>query len=179
MNKLNMNIEEIRNQISLTTDLWKNEKGTNCYAFALGLDIPEDKISKDAYQIGVLGYNLIGYDYRDIVFFSYEERLKLDLMALRIKLKETVPDFDPIIKYYNEKGESFTEYSWPIALFESSEDAHFLRKSNDGLWYHKYGYESEIINRDINDKIITNPKECDLGKYKYKKTYKLTLKNLQ
>ncbi len=166
-----MKINELNEHISLTTDLWNNEVSTNCYAFALGLDIPEKEITKDAYQVGILGCKVFNLDNRVINLLSYNDRLKLDLKALKISLKEIDPKDAVLIK---EEDESGSLISWPIALFEDGIDFHFMRKSNDGIWYHKQGYESSITGKDSLGEEITNPKKCHLGKYKYKKTYQLT-----
>ena len=175
MEKLNMSMDEIKNNISLIKDTWKNYSTTNCYAFALGLDVPEEKISENAYQVGVLGAIKFGFDYIDLRIMSYEERLKLDLVALNIELKEVGPDFDQVIKpYYSGGKKIYSEYNWPIALFESDNNVHFLRKKSDGIWYHKYGYGSFVMNIDRKGKIITDPEECDLRDFKYKKTFLLT-----
>lgn len=175
MEKLNMSMDEIKSNISLIKDSWKNYSTTNCYAYALGLDLPEEKISENAYQVGIIGAQLFGFDYVDLRMMPYEDRLKMDLFALEIELKEASPDFNAVIKPYYVNGKKiFTEYTWPIALFESDANVHFLRKKKDGTWYHKYGYGSSIINTDMNGKIITDPEECDLRKYKYKKTFLLT-----
>ena len=50
MGKLFMKPEQIRKLIRLTDKTWKNDVNTNCYAFALGLDISEwDRIFPDEY----------------------------------------------------------------------------------------------------------------------------------
>lgn len=174
MEKLNMSMDEIKSNISIIKTSWKNYSTTNCYAYALGLDLPEEKISENAYQIGVIGAQLFGFDYVDLRMMPYEDRIKMDLFALGIELKEASPDFNTVIKsYYSDGKKVFTEYTWPIALFESDTNVHFLRKQSDGIWYHKYGYGSFIMNSDRKGKIITDPETCNLEKYKYKKTFLL------
>lgn len=174
MEKSKMSIEEIKSHFILVTDLWENYKTTNCYAFALGLDIPEKDISDNAYQVGVLGAIKFGFDYVDLRMMSYEERLRLDLVALNIAVKTVSSDTKTIIKpLYTDSKFKYIECKWPIAMFESDDNVHFLRKGRDGIWYHKMGFDSPVINFDCSNKTITDPKECDLGKYKYKKTYLL------
>lgn len=55
MGVLKISVDDLVDYISLTYDYWENAMDTNCYAFALGLDIPEDEIVKNAYQLGVIG----------------------------------------------------------------------------------------------------------------------------
>ena len=172
MEKPKMSIEEVKSYITLVTDFWENEKTTNCYAFAL--DLPEENISKNAYQVGVLGAIRFGFNYVDLRMMSYDERLRLDLAALNIAVKEVSPDTETIIKpLYTDSKFKYIDCRWPIALFESDDNVHFLRKGRDGVWYHKYGYDSPVIDCDCAKRIITSPEECDLGRYKYKKTYLL------
>lgn len=44
------NIEEIRSKIKLNSNFWKYILSTNCYAYALGIDIREKDIKRAAYQ---------------------------------------------------------------------------------------------------------------------------------
>jgi len=54
---LNMPIKEIKGLISLREEYWEYIFQTNCYAFALGIDIPENDICKNAFQPGVIAAN--------------------------------------------------------------------------------------------------------------------------
>ena len=175
MSKNDINIEEIKKHICLHHDReWNNIYETNCYAYALGLDYPEEEILDYAYQLGIIGSIRYGFHPMDVCFLSYEERLKLDLKALKIKYRE----IDPEVKtfYIRNKGIiRTTDYFWSIALFDNGEDFHFLRKGFDDNWYHKYGYSSSPINYDQDNRIILDPRECNLGEYEYRRTYQLKL----
>ena len=52
---LKLNLKKIQDYIGLKTDFWVNTTTTNCYAYALGLDIPETNIVEGAYRLGTLG----------------------------------------------------------------------------------------------------------------------------
>lgn len=168
-----LDIEEIKSHIHLFDDgEWKNTFETNCYAYALGLDYPEDKIFFHAYQLGAFfAIQKRGYIPNNLGFYPYDERLELDLKTLKIDFKEV----DPKVKNYSVTHDKNTDYYWSIALFDGCMDFHFLRKGFDGKWYHKNGYLLNPTNRDKNNKIILDPRKCNLGHYEYKKTYQLKL----
>ena len=165
-----MNTEEIRNKIILDNINWKHIFTTNCYAFALGLDIKERSIMKDAYQPGTISNNNLGE------WFTYGEllsNLKSDFDYLGIDYKEINPT------------DNIAEDEWKIALFIKIynynygkivlSDFHFLRQIGDS-WYHKPGYYGLPTNKDSNDKIITDPTMCNIYNKAYQKTYSLKLK---
>ena len=167
-----MSSEEIRNKIKLFKSTWINKSTTNCYAYALGLDIPEKEICKHAFQPGIMaGYYALEEDY-----FSYEDLikgLKYDLDFLRIESKEINPS-DPI-----------DLDAWKIALFIPMDiycppyliaDYHFLTCYPDNTWHHKYGYTNSINNIDDNARIISNPETCHLDGFVYDKALSLKLK---
>ena len=179
--KLNLTTDEIRNSIDVEKEpyLWKNVYGANCYAYALGIDLKEDRIAECAYQPGVMGSVILKEPIINIKNMSFEERLFLDLEALGIYYAEADPfDETNYRLYYRKDSEivSSISYSWLISLFEAGEDEfHFLRKGDSGLWIHKYGYSHKPTIYDEKTEMIYDPRECDLGKYQYKKTYKLRL----
>ncbi len=169
-NGLKMSVEEIRNKIDLNNLNWQHETTTNCYAYALGLDVNEDDIRQDAYIPGTIGgsdYYLPGF-----IIFSYEDFLQnlfLDLAFLGIDVREINLD------------EHLPEDEWKIALCispwrSSIDDYHFLRQSKSGIWYHKMGWKGLPRNYDCSGKIITNPAKCDLRNQEYKSCYSLKLK---
>lgn len=173
MGNLLMKPDQIRKLIRLTDKTWNNCIDTNCYAFALGLDICEWDIAPNAYQPGMIFSIISNTSYFDVKKMSFEERMLLDLKILEIKCKETNPEDKT---GYNPKNDRI---EWIISMFESEEkeDVHFLRKNNEGIWWHKQGYIfSSPTNKDEYRKIITDPKDCSLGTYEYKKTYKLSIK---
>ena len=164
-----MTPDQIRNSITLYDQEWVNNINTNCYAFALGLDVSEWDITPNAYQPGMMFAKTFDQPYDEVKELPYEERLLLDLELLKIDCKEANPSEKPrCIK---------DRVSWLISMFESEEDVHFLRKNSNGVWWHKQGYIfSSPTNKDQYRKIILDPRDCTLGNYEYKKTYRLSFK---
>ena len=170
MGKLNINVKELTRHIELKTDFWVNRKSTNCYAFAMGFDIPENNISNNAYCVGTIGLTAKGISIWRIKEFSYDERLIMDLKALRLKYQEV--DIDEKIK-----DDDRTSY-FLISLLESGRDFHFLRKDKkSNIWWHKRGWYNEPCSTDDYFNNITNPKEATIGYYHYVKTYKIGYKH--
>lgn len=171
MDKLKITLQELRNSIDIQKNTWDSKYSTNCYAYALGLDIPQYQVKCCAYAPGVIANSKINLPSKRV--FSYNDlitNLYLDFDALGIKFREINP-LDKIS--YNE---------WKIALFitwydepELVVDYHFLRQHNDGIWYHKNGFEGEVSEYDNHRKIIINPEECFLRYRKYNKCLSLTL----
>lgn len=168
---LKMTPEQISDKINISKKRWFNKGTTNCYAYALGLDIPELKICYHAYQPGVISQN---FDLNNSELFSYETLINCinsDLDCLNIKAREIDPN------------EDIANDEWKISLFISNivlnspnliSDFHFLRNISENVWLHKFGYYGKIINFDDNDKIITNPKECNFSDLVYAKTLSLS-----
>ena len=175
MEKTKLNIEEIKSHICLREDAtWENSEDTNCYAFALGLDYPEDKFFCHAYQLGAFAaMQRRGSIPNDLGFYPYEGRLENDLRTLKIKFTEIEPNVENYDVINKEKG--ITDYYWSIALFDGCMDFHFLRKGFDGKWYHKRGYFEEPRDYDSDGKTILDPRKCNIEDYEYIKTYQLKL----
>lgn len=174
MGKLKISINSLKKMISLKDEYWEYCFNTNCYAFALGLDVPEDYIFKNAYQLGVIGAVIYDIAVIKLKNMTYEQRLLLDLKALKIICKETNPKDKTDCKFNFKNNKLISiDQQWIIALFDNGEDFHFMRKGYDGIWYHKRGFFAPSINYDDNKQIITNPEECIIDNYKYVKTYKL------
>lgn len=168
---LKKSLQELRNSIDLEKKSWINLNDTNCYAYALGLDIPEQEINNHAYFPGIIGNSKIYLPNQEL--FTYEEfiyNLFEDFKALNIEYKE----IDPLDKINIDE--------WKIALFITYysknyvEDFHFLRENKENIWYHKLGYTGTITNCDDDDNIITNPKQCFFEYRTYKKCLSLKLK---
>lgn len=176
MGNLNMSVDEIKQYISLREEYWEYDFDTNCYAFSLGLDLPENDIIENAYQLGVMGAVIFDIPTSELRKMSYEERLFLDMKALNISCEECLPTESSWYKIHSKNKKSSIERYWLISLFQNDNDFHFLRKNYDGIWYHKRGNFAPPINYDSNKKIIINPEECIIGTYKYVKTYKLRYK---
>lgn len=159
----------------LKTNEWKHNIMTNCYAYALNLDIPEICIKKGIYTPG----NISG-SYHDIAFeqlFTYDtfiSNLYKDLEYLNIDYKKVDPD------------EKISVDEWKIAIYllefvkETKDEAaiylnyHFLKEKN-GEWSHKNWYRkpSKI---DSRKDIITDPRNANIENFTYYDTYKLKLK---
>lgn len=170
MKNLRLSPKNIRKLIDLKTDCWICPTSTNCYAFALGLDVPSSKISNHAYQLGCFSEDYLKKRKTDVYSLNREERLSYDLDSLGLSYIEVEPDCK--IDNIDTKYPSFL-----IAYFEGKMDFHFLRKNNyDNIWYHKRGYLNFVGNRDDDKQIITNPKEAFFTRYDYVKTLKISFK---
>lgn len=169
-NKLKMTLQELRNSIDIQKSEWTSDN-SNCYAYALGLDIPQYQIKDCAYAPGVIADSEIDLPSKKI--FLYKDlinNLYLDFDALGIRFREINP------------LDTIGSNEWKIALFitwyqepELVEDYHFLRQHNDGIWYHKKGFRGEVSKYDSNGKIITNPQECFFRYRHYNKCLSLAL----
>lgn len=167
---IKMDCIEYRKKYNLKKKEWKHVLTTNCYAFALGLDIRERLIMKDAYQPGTLTHHSLD------MFFTYDELIECilsDLDFLGIDYIESNPIEE--IKENEWKIAIFTQYSKYINNKEFFSDFHFLRQI-DECWYHKLGYYDYPTNKDYHNNIIINPTECFILNKEYQKTYKLKLK---
>lgn len=171
---LKMSLQDIRNSINLNNTNWINISTTNCYAFALGLDINEDDIIENAYVPGTISNSQIKIQDDFIIhdFFKYTDfitNLYTDLEHLNISFREITPN------------ERISSSEWKIAIFTTPcsngcKDFHFLRLCNDGIWHHKKGYGFYPTIYDDQDKIITNIEKCFLTSKKYEKCLSLKLR---
>lgn len=75
-NDLKISPQEIIAAIDLEKETWDNVNTTNCYAYALGLDVPQIEIKKYAYEPGIIS-NTNTYIYLNGV--SYNKCLCLSL----------------------------------------------------------------------------------------------------
>jgi len=170
---LKMSLNKIRGSIQMYPENWINLTTTNCYAYALGLDINENNICISAYQPGTIAgiNNSINKKYLD--YSVLIENIKKDLEALNIYYREI------------ESKEQIKSNEWKIALFVERDysdsekdlllDFHFLRTNKRGIWTHKQGYYDFPSKKDYVGSIITDLEKCDLCSYKYKKCYALSL----
>lgn len=158
---------EIVKRIDLQEDNWHHISNTNCYAFAIGLDIPEIIIADNAYQIGTLASLIEGFSPDDLKKLSYEERFLLDMNALNIKVtEEKISSLS-----YMETIKNYCFLSWVISLYQRVNDFHFIRKAYNGSWYHKRGYALAP------SPLLTEPTEANqevIKAYNHVKTYRLT-----
>ncbi len=131
-----LNIKEIKNLISLREEYWENSFTTNCYAFALGLDIPEDEICKKGFQPGVMASSILNIPFNQIAELKIENRVILDFKALKLGYKiSELEDKQELIFLGN-----YICQSWDILLFSKDEAFHFARVNINGEMYHKIGY---------------------------------------
>ena len=172
-NNLKMSLDEIRSRIDVNKLDWENMHTTNCYAYALGLDIPQSQICQYAYDPGTIGQSksplYIPFSYNSLL-----DNIFVDLEALKIGHEFISPN------------DNLSPDEWKIAIFISQnyslhdlEDFHLIRYRNDGLWYHKNGMIGAINNLDYYDQFITDPTTCDLHGYMYTDCLRLKLKKTQ
>ena len=170
MATLKMSCEEIRQAISIKEDDWEYTQDTNCYAFALGLDIKENDIVKNAYQLGVIGFIINNISIDELKKMSLKERLLMDLKALKIHCEDSLESATSDLRV----GQKYSDLWWIISLLTDGKRFHFMRKSYSGIWYQKWGYLAPVINYDFDRKVIANPSKANLGDYKVVKTYRLS-----
>lgn len=159
-NNLKISLQELRKIINLNKIDWNNQFYTNCYAYALGLDIRESRIIENAFVPGIISNSEKNIIARN---FTYEElitNLYNDLDFLEINFREIKPN------------EIISSDEWKIALFTQPDkvdlqDFHFLRLCKDEIWHHKKGWCNYPTMYDDNDEIITDPQNCFLQNYKY------------
>ena len=170
MKNLLINTDEIVKLIDLKTNIWNYPSSTNCYAYALGLDIPYSKIGKHAYRVGCFSEDELKKQNINVYSLNVEEALIYDLDCLGLTHEEVEPDYKIQLKDI--------ENNFLISFFIGDDDFHFLRKNNyDNFWYHKKGYLDFPRGRDDDGRIIQNPKDAFFIYYDYVKTYKLGFKN--
>ena len=173
--------DEIRSQIVLKEHHWQNIRVTNCYAFALGLDVP-GKRNDYHYQLGDFYCHITGNSCKDV--HSYNKKLLMDLDALELEPEEVDPNEPTTINItYDENGNTIINYSWLIAYFYSEQrgDYHFLRKTPSGIWWHKQGFDSSPdYHSTTGITVLRDPTERSIiWNYKYMKTYRLKLTKKQ
>ncbi len=169
-----LKVASTRKAINLKIDGWKNNKTTNCYAFALGLDVPSKEICNFAYA-----YNG-GYLYLALSIWP------IDIRGLGDKAKIEL-DFKILRLYYEQIGlydQVRSPYEWKIAFFEDIQDGsdfHFFRQAENGIWYHKYGKEDAPTCYDEAGKLITDPINAELNtnRYAYRTCYRLSKRRLK
>lgn len=165
---LKMSLNEIKGKIQIYPENWVNMYSTNCYAYALGLDVRENDICIGAYNPGIISgtSSLNGTEY-----FEYEALINGiagDLKALDIEYHEVNP------------MEKIKINEWKIALLtekyhDKLMDFHFLRQNKSGLWSHKNGFNGIISKKDYLGRIIADPSVSELTPYTYEKCYALKI----
>lgn len=169
MKNLKVNVNKIKDLIDLKVDNWNYPTSTNCYAYALGLDVPFSNLTDHAYKVGCFSEDALLKKNINVYNLTVEDALECDLIILGLEYEEVEPNY--VIK--NEKKYNY----YLISLFRGINDFHFLRKNNkDNIWYHKMGYLSNPTNKDDDYSLIYNPKDAFFINYEYVKTYKLGYK---
>ena len=149
---LKMSLNEIRGKIQMYPENWVNMYSTNCYAYALGLDIRQSDICDYAYQPGTISETTNIFKSK---YFSY----------------------DMLIKGIDEK---LALNEWKIALFVDRDfdklvGFHFLRQKENGMWLHKQDFDGIFSKKDYCGNNIITPSSAELFPYIYKKCYALRL----
>lgn len=162
--------QNIKNLIDLKYTNWVHNNSTNCYAFSLGLDISRYDISnKSAYDGGEI-YKNFAKNPIDISELSHQELFELDFKTMCLYFEQI-----------DLKDRIYSPNEWKIAFFDDDYykmDFHFFREVENGVWYHKFGFENAPTCHDNRGVLITNPIEAYLGtdKYKYQHCYRLSKK---
>lgn len=161
-----MNLEMLKGQINPWKNTWINIENTNCYAFALGLDIPQEKICECAFDLGHM------YRYYNQVkpkYIPHDLLLQYDFKTLELIYRES------------SINEPLGSQEWKIAYFDTQYECgfHFFRQTENGIWWHKFDYGFIPTCLDEDNKIIANPKDCnvDFRGLNYQKCY--TLKKIK
>ena len=141
---LNMSAENIRSIIERNYDAdyrtWQNIRSTNCYAFALGLDVPEGKDYEWASLPGAIGHEFLRTPFDEYTCDSWKlhKQFLSDLKALEIYC-EVFPEDRHLYTRFLRRQRG---HSWDILLFTTGSkygDFHFVRIGSDGNWYCKWG----------------------------------------
>lgn len=147
-----MSLEEILARIDLKVDNWSSGYGTNCLAFALGLDIPYWVVGySDIYSCGGFYLNFTENP-QDISHLKYVEKIELDFNTSGIWFEQI--DIGDKIDYSREFKIAFFAND-----FSSEHFFHVFREGEDGTWYHKRGWSGVPTNLDEVGNIIVNPIE--------------------
>lgn len=169
--KKEMELYHLQQQINIGKPYWTNNKGTNCLAYAIGLDVPAKSICTGAYAYnGGILYQTFTPQPKDISHLTTQEKIELDWKTLEIYYEEID---------YSDK--LFDPEEWKVAYFidpQNTNDFHFLRKTNDDAWHHKPGRFEIPTFFDDQRHIIRNPKEAyfEYPAYVYNKCYRLSKK---
>ena len=175
---LKISLQELKDSIDvskLKKSEWNSKKTTNCYAYALGIDIPEEEVLSCGYEPGAISgvpYSLVNQTQFNYRYFI--ESIKADCEALGLSYALSTPK------------EEIIGNGWKIALFTTRpiythndvvfSDFHFMRQSDNGIWYHKKGYSGSVCRRDDQFRVIRDPSHCFLNKYLYRECYILSKK---
>lgn len=141
---IKMSINNIRKSMSYERKIldWKNIRTTNCYAYALRIDIPQNSICKYAYDLGGISRMIDSDEEPDFdkvppysETYDVDLTSDFDLLGLEYEESDTPELVNKDLHYY--PGRYFD-----ILFFLSNQidDFHFARYGNDGKLYHKRGF---------------------------------------
>ena len=142
---IKMSINNIRKSMSYERKIldWKNIYTTNCYAYAMGIDIPQTDICKYAYDVGQISRMIDCEDeeelpdpkYHNTNTFEWELTWDFDTLGLEFEESSKIelkPDEIP-----NYPGRYFDILFF---IHKYRNDFHFARFGKDGKLYHKRGF---------------------------------------
>lgn len=173
----NYSISDIRQMLNPFKEGWEHVYDTNCYTYALGLDLALTALKMRDFN------NPGGFIKKDLYLpFTLDDliaNLEGDLAALEIEYKEVYPDH------------IISDDEWMISLMairarsrdfsQIYSDFHFLRQTENGIWSHKKGYRFgpttlDSLHRKIEDplkSVVETDGFYSSERYEYIKTYSL------
>ena len=163
---INISVKNLRKAMTKNVDykLWKNINTTNCFAFAMGLDIPEKSICRHAYCIGEIAISTGTKNYKEMP--NYESEFRGDLEALGIEY-ETSNDSGLLCDIDRREGRYIDVLFFQDLRNVWDTDFHFARYGKDGKLYHKMGYDGIPCETSI--------KEIKKEGYTFTRRYRLFL----
>ena len=143
-------LNKISNLINPFTSKWKNNEETNCYAYALGMDLSrEDIYPFERFNPGTFSDHYLDNPFTKGELLSFIES---DLDYLGIDFKEVDPDYRLKLNEWKMAVMISSEFS-----FDEQRDFHFLRQTKPGIWSHKKGFDTIPTVLDSRGKPIMNP----------------------
>jgi len=126
----------------------------NCYAYALNLiDIKRANLCK---KLNECSRPQLGE------YSGYEEEFNATKVTCK-KMEERMMADNPNIKKL-KKNQDCPVGFYKIMLYCSTDDYHFFRQDNTGLWSHKHGWRL-ATNKDLKGRLIRDPELADKGPY--------------
>lgn len=190
-----MKLEKVQQKANFSTLKWRWNRKTNCYAYAVGLDIPDFLISRTIppYYLGYL-FTIYKKEFKTwqehmdfLSNFFYDKRIQLDLKTIAIPF-EQIDLTDKLRNEFERKIVFFKTVHQKYYLYYGNHSCqspipwhsfHFYVQDYDGIWKHKNGYEDAPTSKSRQNKMILNPID-DIhtysDDYEYQSTYRLTLK---
>ena len=138
---LRMKIERIIKSINpVDYTAWVHKNSTNCYAYALGIDIPESKIGYLAFEPGSIALNKMNVA-KDDLKWELRRRTLLEKLEMDFELLGLQYEFSSTEKPYEiTETQDGIIRSWDLVLMDSPYGIHFGWVNQDGVMLHKKGY---------------------------------------